>query len=104
MLIDVKAPNGPSVLQTPEIAVPSLTSSHLQQQGIFDCDKLPADIERLPPVVDVTLRPDPYNLKNGLKSEEQLSSLRLKKRGKRLVEYQEKQNTASPSILLLNTA
>ncbi|KAL0570136.1 hypothetical protein V5O48_011828 [Marasmius crinis-equi] len=84
----------------PEIAVPSLIRAHFQQESSpQDSPKLQSDVEHQSPPPNITFHPDPYHLKDGWKNEEQLSTLRSRKSGKKLAQFQSKQNNLIASSL-----
>lgn len=57
-----------------------------------DSGDLP-DVERSSKMI---IEEDPFAFKNGLKSDGELSELRKRKRGKRLVQYHSRQNAVRP--------
>ncbi|KAG7099965.1 hypothetical protein E1B28_001758 [Marasmius oreades] len=91
MLLDVKTPTVSSLpSQSPEIVVPTF-----QHQSFDESAK---DVEQTSPPPPVVY-PDPYNIQEGLRNELQLSELRRRKWGSKLVKYHSKQNNLIVSLL-----
>ncbi|KAK7040157.1 hypothetical protein VNI00_009963 [Paramarasmius palmivorus] len=110
MVIDAKIPNDPSsATRLPtEIAVPALAihQQHLERASnasngstdVTGSNGKAYDLENSPVGMRCWGR-DPYNIRNGLRNEEQLSELRLRKTGSKVAKYQSKQNSLIVSLL-----
>ncbi|KAF9469631.1 CDF-like metal transporter [Collybia nuda] len=80
----------------------SKTSAPPESSDTAVADQLPSfnvDIERTSESSTSALPLDPFQLRDGILSEEEIAALRRRKRGKRVAKYHKKQNTLIASVL-----
>ncbi|PBK76433.1 CDF-like metal transporter [Armillaria solidipes] len=89
MLIDSKVPEPPTPTRSLSASSDPNTLGADQKLNLSSEDGFQADVERASSTGLVT---DPYNLREGLRTDSQLEEIRRRKKGKAIVKYQNKQN------------
>ncbi|PBL00207.1 CDF-like metal transporter [Armillaria gallica] len=89
MLIDSKVPEPPTPTRSLSASSDPSTLGADQKSNLSSEDGFQADVERASSTGLVT---DPYNLREGLRTDSQLEEIRRRKKGKAIVKYQNKQN------------
>ncbi|KAK0209113.1 CDF-like metal transporter [Desarmillaria ectypa] len=89
MLIDSKVSEPPTPTRSLSASNDPNTLGTDQKSNLSSEDGFQADVEQ---ASSTRLATDPYNLREGLRSDSQLEEIRRRKKGKAIVKYQNKQN------------